>query len=122
MVMTEVVMVNDDESKSVLVLTLSTKLTRLQVTLQLEEKLTHLGGNTAFIEQVETHTNCSLRTQSLEQAFWESVYLHIKIPSAPVSVTHFYDGLVPLTENRCKSCSFLFCDIYSLSTGKPSTS
>ena len=74
MVMTEVVMVNDDESKSVLVLTLSTKLTRLQVTLQLEEKLTHLGGKTSFIVQMETQTNCSFSKDPVSgaTAFQES--------------------------------------------------
>ena len=74
-VMTEVVMVNDDESKSVLVLlTLSTKLTRLQVTLPLEEKLTHLGGKTSFIVQIGTQTNCSFSKDPVSgaTAFQES--------------------------------------------------
>ena len=74
-VMTEVVMVNDDESKSVLVLlTLSTKLTRLQVTLPLEEKLTHLGGKTSFIVQMGTQTNCSFSKDPVSgaTAFQES--------------------------------------------------
>ena len=59
---------NDDEAKSVLVLTLSTKLTRLQVTLPLEEKLTHLGGKTSFIVQMETQTNCSFNKDPVSGA------------------------------------------------------
>lgn len=64
---------NDDEAKSVLVLTLSTKLTRLQVTLPLEEKLTHLDVNT--IVQMETQTNCSFNKDPVSgaTAFQESL-------------------------------------------------
>ena len=66
---------NDADAKSVLVLTLSTKLTRLQVTLPLEEKLTHLGGKTSFIVQMETQTNCSFNKDPVSgaTAFQESL-------------------------------------------------
>lgn len=66
---------NDDDAKSVLVLTLSTKLTRLQVTLPLGEKLTHLGGKTSFIVQMETQTNCSFNKDPVSgaTAFQESL-------------------------------------------------
>ena len=48
---------------------------RLQVTLPLGEKLTHLGGKTSFIVQMETQTNCSFNKDPVSgaTAFQESL-------------------------------------------------